>query len=207
MEDEMAIRRADAERRGNLAQGSGHMRLGAAHLMARTASARMGDGKGTNPESGLAPPCRALLNGAGASADECGLHRQTNPYNSESPFEECDGRWSIHRIDLNTVASVSDIAAAAFEEQAQSAKNQEELPGLVGPVRGDIRLVAKSSELRHKRHSTPPAPEQNRMISHGPVGRSAAAWQGSPVHKRPGVIDCRDGLIGLLRLFRRNKVD
>jgi hypothetical protein len=53
MEDEMAIRRADAERRGNLAQGSGHMRLGAAHLMARTASARMGDGKGTNPEERL----------------------------------------------------------------------------------------------------------------------------------------------------------
>lgn len=36
-------------------------------------------------------------------------------------FEERAAGWSIYRIDLDTEASVPGVAAAAFEEQAQSA--------------------------------------------------------------------------------------
>jgi organic hydroperoxide reductase OsmC/OhrA len=82
-----------------------------------------------------------LLNGADASA---GFTVKRIHTTAKVHFEERDGGWSIHRIDLNAVASVSDIAAADFEEQMRSAKNQEELPGLAGrPVGVDIRLLAK----------------------------------------------------------------
>jgi lipoyl-dependent peroxiredoxin len=56
-------------------------------------------------------------------------------------FEERDGGWSIHRIDLETAASVSDVGAAAFEEQAQSAKKNSPVSRALSGV--DIHLVAK----------------------------------------------------------------
>src|SRR6185437_6358428 len=47
----MAIRTADAEWRGNLAQGSGHMRFGSGAFDGPyDFRSRMGEGKGTNPE-------------------------------------------------------------------------------------------------------------------------------------------------------------
>ena len=50
----MAIRTADAEWRGNLAQGSGHMRLGSGAFDGPyDFRSRMGEGKGTNPEEVL----------------------------------------------------------------------------------------------------------------------------------------------------------
>jgi len=45
---------------------------------------------------------------------------------AKGPFRKRDGGWSLHRIDLDTEASISDMAAAALEEHAQNAK--EELP-------------------------------------------------------------------------------
>ncbi len=50
-EDVMAIRTADAEWSGNLAQGSGHMRLGSGAFEGpHDFRSRMGDGRGTHPE-------------------------------------------------------------------------------------------------------------------------------------------------------------
>jgi OsmC subfamily peroxiredoxin len=50
-----AIRTADAEWQGNLAQGSGHLRLGSGVFDGPyDFRSRMGDGKGTNPEELLA---------------------------------------------------------------------------------------------------------------------------------------------------------
>lgn len=56
-------------------------------------------------------------------------------------FEERDGGWSIRRIDLDTEASVSDVAAAAFEEQAQSA--EKSCPVSRALSGADIHLRAK----------------------------------------------------------------
>ena len=56
-------------------------------------------------------------------------------------FEERDGGWSIHRIDLDTEASISKMAAAAFEEHAQNAKKNCPISRALSGV--DIHLRAK----------------------------------------------------------------
>ena len=56
-------------------------------------------------------------------------------------FEERDGGWSIHRIDLDTEASISEMAAAAFEEHAQKAKKNCPISRALSGV--DIHLRAK----------------------------------------------------------------
>jgi osmotically inducible protein OsmC len=139
----MAIRTADAEWRGNLAQGSGHMRLGSGAFDGPyDFRSRMGDGKGTNPEE--------LLGAAHAGCFSMALALQlTNEgftvklihTTATVHFEERDGGWSIQRIDLDTEASVSGIAAAAFEELAQSAKKNCPVSRALSGV--DIRLLAK----------------------------------------------------------------
>jgi hypothetical protein len=56
---------------------------------------------------------------------------QKHPYNSEGPFEERDGGWSLQRIDLDTEAWVSDMAAGPFEEHAQDATVLSSLESLI----------------------------------------------------------------------------
>jgi osmotically inducible protein OsmC len=143
MEHVMAIRTADAEWRGNLAQGSGHMRLGSGAFDGPyDFRSRMGDGKGTNPEE--------LLGAAHAGCFSMALALQlTNEgftvkrihTTAKVHFEERDGAWSIQRIDLDTEASVSGIAAPVFEELAQSAKKNCPVSRALSGV--DIRLLAK----------------------------------------------------------------
>jgi osmotically inducible protein OsmC len=139
----MAIRTADAEWRGNLARGSGHMRLGSgAFDGAYDFRSRMGDGKGTNPEellgaahAGCFSMALALqLTNAGFTVEH--IHTIAKVH-----FDERDGEWSIHRIDLDTDASVADISAAVFEEQAQSAKKNCPVSRALSGV--DIHLRAK----------------------------------------------------------------
>jgi osmotically inducible protein OsmC len=143
MEHVMAIRTADAEWHGNLLQGSGHMRLGSGAFEGPyDFRSRMGDGKGTNPEE--------LLGAAHAGCFSMALALQlTNEgftvkrihTTAKVHFEERDGAWSIQRIDLDTEASVSGIAAPVFEELAQSAKKNCPVSRALSGV--DIRLLAK----------------------------------------------------------------
>ena len=56
-------------------------------------------------------------------------------------FESMTAGWSIHRINLETEASVSDVATAAFEEYAQSAKRNCPVSRALSGV--DIHLQAK----------------------------------------------------------------
>lgn len=144
----MAIRTADAEWRGNLAQGSGHMRLGSGAFEGPyDFRSRMGDGRGTNPEELLGAAhagCYSMalalqLTNAGFTVDRILTTAKVH-------FEERDGEWSIHRIDLDTEAwvsnvAVSDAAFAAFEEQAQIAKKNCPVSRALSGV--DIHLVAK----------------------------------------------------------------
>jgi lipoyl-dependent peroxiredoxin len=83
----------------------------------------MGEGKGTSPEqllgagnAGCFSMALALeLTKAGVTVKS--IHTTAKVY-----FEERDGGWPIQRIDLDTEASISDMAAEAFEEHAQGAK-------------------------------------------------------------------------------------
>ncbi len=139
----MAMRTAEAEWRGNLTEGKGHMRLGAgAYDGPYDFRSRMGDGAGTNPEellgaahAGCFSMALALeLSQAGATVEN--IHTKAKVH-----FDKQDGGWSIHRIDLKTEASVSDVSAALFEEHAQNAKKNCPVSRALSGV--DIRLQAK----------------------------------------------------------------
>jgi osmotically inducible protein OsmC len=139
----MAIRTADAEWHGNLAQGSGHMRLGSGAFEGPyDFRSRMGDGGGTNPEELLGAAHAGCFSMALAlQLTNAGFTDKRTHTTAKVHFEERDGGWSIHRIDLDTEASVSDVAAATFEEQAQIAKKNCPVSRALSGV--DIHLRAK----------------------------------------------------------------
>jgi osmotically inducible protein OsmC len=74
------------------------------------------------------------LSEAGATVDH--VHTKAKVH-----FDKRDGGWSIHRIDLDTEASVSAVTAAAFEEHAQNAKKNCPVSRALSGV--DIRLRTK----------------------------------------------------------------
>ena len=137
----MAIRTVDAEWRGNLAQGSGHMRLGSgAFEGSYDFRSRLDEGNGTSPEELLGAAhagCFSMalqLTNAGFAVKH--IHTTAKVH-----FEEHDDGWSIHRIDLDTEASISNVTAAAFEEYAQNAKKNCPVSRALSGV--DIHLRAK----------------------------------------------------------------
>ena len=139
----MAIRTADAEWRGNLAQGSGHMRLGSGTFDGPyDFRSRMGAGKGTNPEELLGAAHAGCFSMAlSAQLTQAGFAVERIHTKAQVHFEQRAGAWSIHTIDLETEAAVPGIAAAAFEEQAQTAKKNCPVSRALAGV--DIRLTAK----------------------------------------------------------------
>jgi lipoyl-dependent peroxiredoxin len=143
LEDVMAIRTADAEWRGSLTQGSGHMRLGSdAFEGPYDFRSRMGEGKGTNPEELLGAAHAGCFSMALAlQLADAGFTVERIHTTAKVHFEERDGGWSIQRVDLDTEASVSDVAAGIFEEYAQGAKKNCPISRALSGV--DIHLLAK----------------------------------------------------------------
>ncbi len=107
----MAIRTADAEWRGNLAQGAGHMRFGSGAFDGPyDFRSRMADGKGTNPEQLLGAAHAGCFSMALAlQLTNAGVTVKSIHTTERVHFEERDGGWSIHKIDLDTEASISDM--------------------------------------------------------------------------------------------------
>jgi osmotically inducible protein OsmC len=142
-EDVMATRTADAEWRGNLAEGSGLMRLGSGAFQGSyDFRSRMGGGNGTNPEELLGAAHAGCFSMALAlQLTNAGFTVERIHTTAKVHFDERDGGWSIHRIDLDTEAAVSDIAPAAFEEQAQRAKENCPVSRALSGV--DIHLRAR----------------------------------------------------------------
>jgi osmotically inducible protein OsmC len=103
---------------------------------------RMGDGGGTNPEELLGAAHAGCFSMALAlQLTHAGFTVKRIHTTARVHFDERDGGWSIHRIDLDTEASVSDVAAATFEEQAQIAKKNCPVSRALSGV--DIHLRAK----------------------------------------------------------------
>jgi lipoyl-dependent peroxiredoxin len=134
VEDEVTIRTAVAEWTGNLAQGSGQMRLESGiYEGPYDFRSRMGDGKGTNPEE-----LRGAAHAGSLSITlvleltKAGFPVQRLHTGASVHFEERESEWSIRRIELDAEARVPDLAAAVFEEYAE---RQEELPSVASLVR------------------------------------------------------------------------
>lgn len=120
----MPIRTANAEWKGDLQSGAGHMRLGSgAFDGAYDFRSRMGDGAGTNPEELIGAAhagcfsmaLSAQLGGAGFTPDSIKT-------NAKVHFGPVEGGFAISRIELETEASVPGIDDAAFQQQAETAK-------------------------------------------------------------------------------------
>ena len=120
----MATRTADAEWKGDLQQGSGHMRFGSgAFDGVFDFRSRMGDGAGTNPEELLGAAhagCYSMalsagLKGAGATPER--VHTTAKVH-----FDQKEGGWTIHTIDLVTEVSAKGISPEKFQEVAEKTK-------------------------------------------------------------------------------------
>jgi lipoyl-dependent peroxiredoxin len=121
----MTIRTAEAEWNGDLAHGSGQMRVGSGtYDDPCDFHSRMGDGECASPEELLGAAhagcfsIALLLELTKAGFPVRRVHTKAKVH-----FEEREGEWCIHRIDLETEARVPALAAAAFEGYARSAKD------------------------------------------------------------------------------------
>jgi osmotically inducible protein OsmC len=120
----MPVRTAEAEWKGNLFEGQGHMKFGtAAYDGPYSFKSRMESGTGTNPEELIAAAhagcfsmaLSAQLSGAGHPPKS--VHTKANVH-----FDKVEGGFAITSIDLDTMADVPGIDAAKFQELAEGAK-------------------------------------------------------------------------------------
>ncbi|WP_207462052.1 OsmC family protein [Azospirillum sp. SYSU D00513] len=120
----MAIRQSDAEWRGDLKQGSGTMRLGSgAFEGAYSFPSRFEDGQGTNPEELIAAAhagCYSMALSAGLA--KAGFTPTRVRTTAKVHLDMVGGAPTITRIELDCDAEVPNIEAAAFNEQAETAK-------------------------------------------------------------------------------------
>jgi osmotically inducible protein OsmC len=138
----MAIRTAYADWRGNLAEGSGHMRLKSETFEGPyDFRSRMGDGKGTSPEELLGAAHAGCYSMAlSLQLTKAGFDVRSIETTANVHFGESNGEWTIQRIDLETEASVTGISEADFKQHAETAKSNCPLSRALASV--SIRLKA-----------------------------------------------------------------
>jgi osmotically inducible protein OsmC len=120
----MPARKADAVWEGGLKDGHGKVSLGSgAFSGAYSFNSRFADGQGTNPEELIAAAHAGCFSMALSAGLERAGHRATRVSTTAAVHLEmaADGP-RISRIDLHTEAEVPGIDQAAFQQQAQLAK-------------------------------------------------------------------------------------
>ena len=119
----MPIRSAEAEWKGNLFEGQGHMKMGTAYDGPYTFKSRMEDGPGTNPEELIAAAhagCFSMALSAGLG--KAGFNPKRIHTKASVHFEKVGDGFAITHIDLTTEAEVPGIDHAKFQEMANGAK-------------------------------------------------------------------------------------
>lgn len=119
----MPARRAEAEWKGNLLEGQGHMKMGTAYDGPFTFKSRMEDGAGTNPEELIAAAhagCFSMAFSAGLG--KAGFAPKRVHTKAAVHFEKVADGFAITHIDLETEAEVPGIDNAKFQELAEGAK-------------------------------------------------------------------------------------
>jgi osmotically inducible protein OsmC len=121
----MAIRTADAEWKGNLRQGDGHMKFGGGAFDGRYSfSSRFEEGPGTNPEELIAAAHAGCFSMAlSADLEKAGFKPETINTTAKVRLEPVNGAATINRIELVTTAKVGGgIDNAKFQEIVQGTK-------------------------------------------------------------------------------------
>ncbi len=120
----MAVRKADAEWRGDLKTGKGTVKLGSgAFEGSYSYQSRMEDGAGTNPEELIGAAhagCFSMALSAGlAGAGHVPTSVQTT---AKVYFGPVDGGFAISKIELTTKGDVPGLSADEFQKFAEDAK-------------------------------------------------------------------------------------
>jgi len=120
----VAARQATAEWRGNLMEGTGHMRLGSGAVDgAYDFRSRFGDGAGTNPEELIGAAHAGCFSMALSGAlTRAGHPPQSVRTTARVHLEKQGEGFAITRIDLDTDAVVPGLDDAAFQGHADAAK-------------------------------------------------------------------------------------
>jgi lipoyl-dependent peroxiredoxin len=120
----MAIRTADAEWKGNLRQGAGHMRFGGGAFDGRyNFGSRFEEGPGTNPEELIAAAHAGCFSMAlSGDLERAGYKPESVSTVAKVHIEPVSGAPTINRIELTTTAKVSGIDNAAFQKIAEGTK-------------------------------------------------------------------------------------
>jgi lipoyl-dependent peroxiredoxin len=139
----MPARTATARWEGGLQQGKGTMRLGSGAFEGQYSfSSRFEDGTGTNPEELIGAAHAGCFTMALSAGLERAGHAPTSVETSARVhLERGEGGVRISRIELSTMADVPGIDAAAFAEQAETAKANCAVSKALAGV--DIQLDAR----------------------------------------------------------------
>lgn len=145
----MAERKANAEWKGSLAEGSGRMALGSGLFEgAFSFATRMGDEPGTNPEELLG----ASLAGCYAMALNATLEKEGKPARSVKTEAKVflgkdESGFKINRIDLSVDAEIDQIDEADFNRIAESVKTGCPISKALAavPIELTARLVASQA--------------------------------------------------------------
>ena len=118
----MPVRKAEAEWKGNLREGSGRVRFGKFDEKYSFAS-RFEDGKGTNPEELIGAAhagCFSMALAAGLTRAGFGPKRVHTT--ATVTLEKIGEAFEVTGIALDCEAEVPGIDAVAFDQQARAAK-------------------------------------------------------------------------------------
>jgi len=120
----MPVRNAEAEWKGGLVQGSGHMKLGTgAYDGPFSFKSRMESGAGTNPEELIGAAHAGCFSMAfSATLEKSGFPPKRVRTQAAVSFEKVGDGFAITKIDLDTEAEVPGIDNAKFQELAEAAK-------------------------------------------------------------------------------------
>ena len=120
----MPVRTSDAVWEGDLKSGKGTMKLGSGAFQGQYSFAsRFEQGTGTNPEELIAAAHAGCFSMALSHALAQAGHPPKRVHTTAKVhLEKTEGGFAIPRIDLVTEAQVPGIDAAAFRQQAESAK-------------------------------------------------------------------------------------
>lgn len=120
----MPIRTAEAEWKGNLAEGGGKMKLGSgAYEGPFTFKSRMENGPGTNPEELIGAAHAGCFSMAFSHQLASAGHPPKRVHTKANvDFEKTDAGFAITSIALETEGEVPGISEAKFQELAEAAK-------------------------------------------------------------------------------------
>jgi lipoyl-dependent peroxiredoxin len=119
----MPVRSAEAEWKGNLLEGSGHMKMGNSYDGPFTFKSRMEEGPGTNPEELIAAAHSGCYSMAfSATLAKSGFAPKRVHTKANVKFEKVGDGFSITNIELDMEGEVPGIDNAKFQELAEAAK-------------------------------------------------------------------------------------